>query len=134
MHPSRLAISLSALAFVAAGCQAPPPKVYPALEASTELVAINPADIAVLPVEDATQDRAAALQGADYVIVTILAGGLDVWRHDIEIPKKYGLRQTIGDTLGVGGIMRALRTIPVLLEMTKARFSRPRRHDSVFAN
>ena len=48
----------------------------------------------------ATQDRTAALQGADYVIVTILAGGLDVWRNDIEIPKKYGVDTNIGDTRG----------------------------------
>ncbi|MCB0062912.1 MAG: alpha-glucosidase/alpha-galactosidase, partial [Caldilineaceae bacterium] len=63
----------------------------------------------------ATQDRAEALQGADYVIVTILAGGLDVWRHDIEIPKKYGVDTNIGDTRGPSGIFRAMRTIPVML-------------------
>ena len=67
----------------------------------------------------ATQDRAAALQGADYVIVTILAGGLDVWRHDIEIPKKYGVDTNIGDTRGPSGIFRALRTIPVMLGIAK---------------
>src|SRR5690349_9414219 len=66
---------------------------------------------------EATQDRAAALQGADYVIVTILAGGLDVWRHDIEIPKQYGIDTNIGDTRGPSGIFRALRTIPVMLDI-----------------
>lgn len=48
----------------------------------------------------ATTDHAAALQEADYVVVTILAGGLDVWRHDIEIPKRYGVDTNIGDTRG----------------------------------
>lgn len=67
----------------------------------------------------ATQDRAEALQGADYVIVTILAGGLDVWRHDIEIPKKYGVDTNIGDTRGPSGIFRAMRTIPVMLNIAK---------------
>lgn len=59
-----------------------------------------------------------ALNGADYVINMIQVGGYQPSTViDFEIPKKYGLRQTIGDTLGIGGIMRALRTIPVLLEM-----------------
>ena len=61
-------------------------------------------------------DRAEALKGADVVLVTILAGGVDVWRHDIEIPKKYGVDTNIGDTRGPSGIFRALRTIPVMLE------------------
>ena len=68
---------------------------------------------------EATQDRAAALQGADYVIVTILAGGLDVWRHDIEIPKQFGIDTNIGDTRGPSGIFRALRTIPVMVDLAR---------------
>ncbi len=67
----------------------------------------------------ATTDRATALEGADAVIVTILAGGTDVWRHDIEIPKKYGIDTNIGDTRGPSGIFRALRTIPVLLDIAR---------------
>ena len=63
----------------------------------------------------ATLDRAEALTGADVVLVTILAGGVDVWRHDIEIPKKYGVDINIGDTRGPSGIFRAMRTIPVML-------------------
>jgi len=47
---------------------------------------------------EATQDRAEALKGADVVLVTILAGGVDVWRHDIEIPNRYGVDTNIGDT------------------------------------
>lgn len=60
-------------------------------------------------------DRREALRGADYVVNAIQVGGYEpATVADFEIPKKYGLRQTIGDTLGIGGIFRALRTIPVL--------------------
>ena len=63
----------------------------------------------------ATADRRAALQGADFVICMLQVGGYQpATVADFEIPKKYGLRQTIGDSLGIGGIMRALRTVPVL--------------------
>jgi alpha-galactosidase len=69
---------------------------------------------------EATTDAERALDGADYVISTIQVGGYKPSTViDFEIPKKYGLEQTIGDTLGIGGIMRALRTIPVLLEYTR---------------
>jgi len=66
-----------------------------------------------------TTDRKEALKGADAVICTILAGGIDVWRHDIEIPKKYGIDTNIGDTRSVSGIFRALRTIPVMLSICR---------------
>ncbi len=63
-------------------------------------------------------DRRAAMEGADYAIGMFQVGGYDPGTTiDFEIPKKYGLRQTIADTLGIGGIMRGLRTIPVFLEM-----------------
>ncbi len=68
---------------------------------------------------EATLDRATALKDADVVLCTILAGGIDVWRHDIEIPKKYGIDTNIGDTRGPSGIFRALRTIPVMLDIVK---------------
>ena len=67
----------------------------------------------------ATLDRAEALKDADVVLVTILAGGTNVWRYDIEVPKKYGVDINIGDTRGPSGIFRALRTIPVLLGIAK---------------
>lgn len=67
----------------------------------------------------ATTDRAEALKDADGVVCTILAGGVDVWRHDIEIPKKYGVDINVGDTRGPAGIFRALRTIPVMLDICK---------------
>jgi len=61
------------------------------------------------------ENRKEALRGADFVVNAIQVGGYDPCTIiDFEIPKKYGLRQTIGDTLGIGGIMRTLRTIPVL--------------------
>ena len=61
------------------------------------------------------ENRKDALRGADFVVNAIQVGGYDPCTIiDFEIPKKYGLQQTIGDTLGIGGIMRALRTIPVM--------------------
>ena len=71
------------------------------------------------PVIETTTERKRALDGADYAISMFQVGGYKpATVTDFEVPKKYGLRQTIADTLGVGGIMRALRTIPVFLEMT----------------
>lgn len=65
-------------------------------------------------------DRKEALRGADFVINAIQVGGYEPSTViDFEIPKKYGLQQTIGDTLGIGGIFRALRTIPVMLAFAK---------------
>jgi len=72
------------------------------------------------PTIEATTDRRASLEGADYAIGMFQIGGYKPSTViDFEVPKKYGLRQTIADTLGVGGIMRALRTIPVMLDMCK---------------
>jgi alpha-galactosidase len=69
---------------------------------------------------EATQDRRAALDGADYVVTSFQVGGYKPSTVvDFEVPKRYGLRQTIADTLGVGGIMRGLRTIPVLLDVCR---------------
>ena len=68
---------------------------------------------------ETTLDRQAALRDADYVMVTILAGATDVWRHDIEIPAHYGVDINVGDTRGPSGIFRALRTIPVMLEIAR---------------
>jgi len=68
---------------------------------------------------EATMDRAEALKDADFVCVTILVGATDVWRYDIEIPMKYGVDINIGDTRGPSGIFRALRTIPVMLDIAR---------------
>lgn len=68
----------------------------------------------------ATTDRTQAIQGAHYVICTIQVGGYEPSTVvDFEIPAKYGLLQTIGDTLGVGGVFRALRTIPPILDISR---------------
>jgi len=62
-----------------------------------------------------TTDRRRALDGADFAVNVIQVGGHAATLLDFEIPKKYGLRQTIADTSGVGAVLRALRTIPVML-------------------
>jgi alpha-galactosidase len=68
----------------------------------------------------ATLDRREALNGADYVLAMFQVGGYrPATVTDFEVPKRFGLRQTIGDTLGIGGIMRGLRTIPVLLDVCR---------------
>ncbi len=67
----------------------------------------------------ATQDRTEALKGADGVICTILAGGVDVWQHDILIPKKYGVDTNVGDTRGPSGIFRYLRTVNPIMDIAK---------------
>jgi alpha-galactosidase len=58
-----------------------------------------------------------ALQGADFIILTITTGGLESMRPDLEIPARYGIRQSVGDTTGPGGLSRALRNIPVAAEI-----------------
>ncbi|MCM8820732.1 MAG: alpha-galactosidase [Candidatus Omnitrophica bacterium] len=68
---------------------------------------------------EVTMDRKKAMKGADAVVCTILAGGVQVWRYDIEIPKKYGIDFNIGDTRGAAGVFRALRTIPIMLDICK---------------
>jgi alpha-galactosidase len=71
----------------------------------------------IKPKIKAFTDRKKALKGANYVINTIQVGGYQPSTViDFEIPKKYGLKQTIADTLGIGGIMRGLRTIPVMVD------------------
>ena len=64
-------------------------------------------------------DRRKALPGADGVLCTVFNGGIDIWRHEIEIPKKYGVDINIGDTRSVSGIFRALRNIPLLLNICR---------------
>jgi alpha-galactosidase len=85
---------------------------------TSEIVAHRVADFfGAKPGIEATVDRRRALDGADYAISMFQVGGYKPGTViDFEIPKKYGLRQTIADTLGIGGIMRGLRTIPVFLD------------------
>ncbi|HET6494343.1 MAG TPA: hypothetical protein VFH61_03140, partial [Thermoleophilia bacterium] len=68
---------------------------------------------------EATTDQRAALEGADFVILTIAVGGLDAMRHDLEIPARYGVYQSVGDTVGPGGIFRALRSVPVVVAIAR---------------
>lgn len=68
---------------------------------------------------EATTDRVEALRGADVVLTTILAGSTEVWRHDIEIPKKYGVDINVGDTRGPSGIFRFLRTINPMMDIVR---------------
>lgn len=67
----------------------------------------------------ASMDAAQALRGADYAILTITTGGYDSMENDLKIPYKYGIYQPVGDTVGPGGISRALRNIPVVVGLAK---------------
>jgi alpha-galactosidase len=71
------------------------------------------------PIIGASVDRRAALEGADAVVNMIAVGGHAATATDFDVPERYGLHQTIGDTLGIGGIFRALRTIPVMLDFAR---------------
>ena len=67
----------------------------------------------------ATLSREEALTDADAVICTVFNGDIDIWRHEIEIPMKYGVNINVGDTRSVSGIFRALRNIPLMLDICK---------------
>ena len=88
---------------------------------TSEIVANRVAEtLGAHPTIEASLDRRTSLEGADYAIGMFQIGGYDpATIVDFDIPKKYGLRQTIADTLGIGGIMRALRTIPVMQDMCR---------------
>jgi len=82
---------------------------------TAEAIARRTADqLGCAPAIRTSLDRRASLDGADFVINSIQVGMYPATVRDFEIPAKYGLRQTIADTLGIGGIFRALRTFPVL--------------------
>lgn len=66
-----------------------------------------------------TTDEAEALEGADFVIVTISTGGFATMENDLAIPLKYGVTQTVGDSVGPGGMARALRSIPVMIGIAR---------------
>jgi len=67
----------------------------------------------------ATLDRADALRGADYVILCVAIGGLEAVRNDLEIPERYGIHQSVGDTVGPGGLARGLRHIPFAVQVAR---------------
>jgi alpha-galactosidase len=84
------------------------------LETAVQIAEKTAGQLGAKPVITASLDRRRALEGADFVINAIQVGMYPATIKDFEIPARYGLRQTIADTLGVGGIFRALRTFPVL--------------------
>ncbi len=81
--------------------------------------AAGSAHLAATATVSAHSDRREALRGADYVICMIQVGGLEATLVDFNVPTRYGLRQTIADTLGVGGVFRALRTIPPVVGIAR---------------
>ncbi|EWS79546.1 alpha-galactosidase [Brachybacterium phenoliresistens] len=85
-----------------------PEKLGPVAQATRELIAHHGFDATVVE----TGDRRAALEGADIVIITFQVGGVEAYRHDVEIPRRYGIDQTVGDTVGPGGVFRFLRSVP----------------------
>jgi alpha-galactosidase/6-phospho-beta-glucosidase family protein len=80
-----------------------------------KMVDLAGADLAL----EKTGDLADALSGADFVVLCISTGGLDAMTHDLEIPARYGVVQTVGDTVGPGGLFRALRNIPVVVDIAR---------------
>ena len=90
------------------------------LKASHELLNVIAEKLNASPKITSHTDRRESLVGSDFVQTTIQVGGYNPSTIiDFEIPREYGLKQTIADTLGIGGIMRGLRTIPVLLDIAK---------------
>jgi alpha-galactosidase len=83
-------------------------KLGPVAAAARELAAHHGFDTDVVE----TTDRREALTGADFVIITFQVGGVESYRHDVEIPRRYGVDQTVGDTVGPGGVFRFLRSVP----------------------
>ncbi|SCX03952.1 alpha-galactosidase [Candidatus Aquiluna sp. UB-MaderosW2red] len=77
-------------------------------KAARELIGHHGLDTTIIE----TTDRREALRDADFVIITFQVGGIDSYRHDVEIPRKYGVDQTVGDTVGPGGVFRFLRSVP----------------------
>ena len=86
---------------------------------------------------ETTTDLERSLEGAEFVVVTITTGGLDTMAADLGIPEKYGIYQSVGDTVGPGGLSRALRNVPVLVGIARAmerirnNFDKPLRIDSL---
>ena len=68
---------------------------------------------------ETTTDQKRAMEGADFVIVTISTGGFESMRVDIDVPARFGIRQSVGDTVGPGGVNRALRNVPVLVGIAR---------------
>jgi alpha-galactosidase len=86
----------------------------------TERLARRLADAHGLPASiEPTTDRAVALEGADFVVTCFQVGGREAYAVDMEVPRRYGVDQTVGDTLGPGGVFRGLRSMKALEEITR---------------
>jgi alpha-galactosidase/6-phospho-beta-glucosidase family protein len=81
-----------------------------------KMVGLAGSDLAL----EKTDDLDEALSGADFVVLCISTGGLDAMAPDVEIPARYGVIQTVGDTVGPGGLFRGLRNIPVVVDIARA--------------
>lgn len=89
------------------------------LRTAERMAAWTAARLGAEPVIEAHLDRRSALLGADFVVDTIQVGGARATQIDFDIPARYGLRYTINDTINVGGVMRGLRSIPVVLDIVR---------------
>ena len=102
------------------------------LEGTVVLQDINPAALDDIPIGRAlaaagsrftietTTDLDRGLDGAEFVVVTITTGALETMRLDLAIPEKYGIHQSVGDTVGPGGLSRALRNVRVMVGLAQA--------------
>jgi alpha-galactosidase len=94
--------------------------IDPASLARTERLARRLVEAHQLPARiQPTTDRRQALAGADFVVTCFQVGGREAYAHDMEIPRAYGVDQTVGDTLGPGGVFRGLRSLPAFEEITR---------------
>lgn len=93
-----------------------PERLPPVVALGEHLASLRSAGLRVT----STTDLDAALDGAQFVVSGLSVGGLDAMAHDLEIPARYGLRQPVGDSVGPGGIFRALRSVPVMVGMARA--------------
>ncbi|MHA7984466.1 alpha-galactosidase [Rathayibacter sp. CAU 1779] len=84
-----------------------PDRLRPVADAARDLAAHHEFPLRI----EETTDRREALRDADVVIITFQVGGIDSYRHDVEIPRRYGVDQTVGDTIGPGGVFRFLRSV-----------------------
>jgi alpha-galactosidase len=84
------------------------------MEISKRLIKKIIADKKLPATVSSTQDQRKAIAGSDYVIITIMVGGLDAYEKDVAIPSRYGIHQTVSDTTGPGGVFRTIRTAPVM--------------------
>jgi alpha-galactosidase len=89
------------------------------LRTAERMAAWTAVALGAAPHLEAHLDRREALRGADIVVNTIQVGGARATRVDFDVPARYGLRYTINDTINVGGVMRGLRTIPIVLDIVR---------------